>query len=64
VSVKHWCDDIERGDTELKVKVSPSQTMPVQKERSGTAALISHLSARRGDWSTGPSRLIPGTESL
>ena len=64
MSLKHCCDDTERGVTEIKIKVSPSLAMRAQKGSSATAALISNLSARMGDWSTRPSRLIPGTESL
>jgi hypothetical protein len=64
MSVKHWCDDAERGDTEVKIKVSPSLAVRAQKKGSGTAALISNLSARKSDWSTRSSRLIPETEPL
>ena len=62
--MKHWCDDTERGNTEVKTKVSPSHAMQTQKGSSGTAPIIYNLSARRGDWSTRPSSLIPGTEPL
>jgi len=64
MSVKNWCDDTEKGDTEINIKVSPSHAKRSQKVSSGTVAFTSNLSARRGDWSTRPNRLIPGTETL